>query len=67
MQTAQMTMNDVERAETQATARLIAAAPDLLEALKALFDAAPVGLREATVGPYNVARAAITKATGGAA
>ena len=49
---------------TEANARLIAAAPDLLEALRSLLDALP----SATTHPaIRSARAAIAKATGGAA
>lgn len=48
------------RAEEEANARLIAAAPDLLNALTVLADAcASMGI------PVDAARAAIAKATGG--
>ena len=47
-------------AECEANARLIAAAPDLLEALKAILDETG-GMG----GPFTTARAAIAKATGG--
>ena len=47
------------RAEDEANARLIAAAPDLLNALTVLADAA-----EARGMPCDAARAAIAKATG---
>ena len=50
--------------EAEANARLITAAPDLLEALRSLLDALP----SATTHPaIRSARAAIAKATGGAA
>lgn len=58
-------------AEMAANARLIAAAPDLLEALEDLASLAEVAMRE--VGEYDIeaeladARAAIAKATGGEA
>ncbi len=46
--------------EDNANARLIAAAPDLLEALKAILnETGGMG------GPFTTARAAIAKATGG--
>jgi hypothetical protein len=47
-------------AECEANARLIAAAPELLEALKAILDETG-GMG----GPFTTARAAIAKATGG--
>ena len=46
----------------EANARLIAAAPDLLEALKAIADAADE--KRVTAEHYEVARAAIAKAIG---
>ena len=57
--------------EAEANARLIAAAPELLEALEDLASLAEAAMRE--VGEYDIeaelsdARAAIAKATGGAA
>lgn len=49
-----------EQPNRDANARLIAAAPDLLEALKAILDeTGGIG------GPFTIARAAIAKATGG--
>lgn len=53
-----------DRLENEANARLIAAAPDLLEALKTLVRHAEKCGRSA--GVYDTARAAIAKATGGA-
>lgn len=51
--------------ERMANARLIAAAPDLLEALKAMFDATTDNeIRGADGSPIERARAAIAKATG---
>lgn len=54
--------------EDRANARLIAAAPDLLEALKAMLDAEPGygwgGSSEAEIAAQELARAAIAKATG---
>jgi hypothetical protein len=49
-----------------ANARLIAAAPDLLEALKKLCDMADDGDVACWVAEWDKARAAITKATGAA-
>jgi hypothetical protein len=51
---------DVDRFETEANARLIAAAPELLEALKEIVRNDPWGSSSAGM----IARAAITKATG---
>lgn len=48
-----------EQSEAQANARLIAAAPDMLAALKAILDETG-GMG----GPFTAARAAIAKATG---
>jgi len=53
-------------AETPANARLIAAAPDLLEALIAT-SAVLAALGQTMGGAYEQARAAIAKATGGTA
>jgi hypothetical protein len=50
-------------AETEANARLIAAAPDLIEALKRLLDAPSHGTHEAMRRANEAARAAIAKAT----
>jgi hypothetical protein len=50
---------DLRRDEFMANARLIAAAPDLLNALKVLADAA-----ESLGIPCDAARASIAKATG---
>lgn len=60
------------RAENSANARLIAAAPDMLNALHALCDAADDsdGCQYGTLATSfvrDIARAAITKATGGSA
>jgi len=49
--------------ELQANARLIAAAPDLLEALKRLIDAPNHGTHEAMRRANEAAREAIAKAT----
>lgn len=46
----------------EANARLIAAAPDLLEALRSITDAADE--KRVTAKHYEIARAAIAKATG---
>ena len=57
-------------AETLANARLIAAAPELLEALIAMVDAQDIWLGDGRPAPAAAkasARAAIAKATGGAA
>jgi hypothetical protein len=54
------------KSENKARARLEAAAPDLLNALKALHDAVEGAWPSlAKMGPMNKARAAIAKATGG--
>ena len=50
-----------------ANARLIAAAPELLEALKAICDEQDANEGYATPATYDAARAAIAKATGEAA
>ena len=57
------------KAETKANARLIAAAPDLLEALQGLAagDFGAGGWTDAMEAFAQKARAAITKATGGKA
>jgi hypothetical protein len=66
------TCNANLEAKGESNARLIAAAPDLLEALKALCDAMENGtievLRYGTAGDamFSAARAAIARATGGA-
>ena len=61
---------DVERdalkAEASANARLIAAAPELLEALKAICDEQDANEGYATPATYDAARAAIAKAIGAA-
>ena len=49
----------------EANARLIAAAPELLEALKAIVDEQDARQGYASVQSYDAARAAIAKATGG--
>ena len=57
-------------AETNANARLIAAAPDLLEALRLIMDDVHFGyltMREDCREHVEIARAAIAKATRGAA
>ena len=51
--------------EASANARLIAAAPDLLDALKTIIE--DIDSEFGTDCDYNKARAAIAKATGGAA
>lgn len=60
-----------DRAEQEANARLIAAAPDLLEACKLIVSALDAVRPASAVRnewlQINVARAAIAKATGGAA
>jgi hypothetical protein len=48
--------------EREATARLLTAAPDLLEALRSITDAADE--KRVTAKHYEIARAAIAKATG---
>ena len=48
--------------ELESNARLIAAAPDLLEALRSITDAADE--KRVTAKHYEIARAAIAKATG---
>lgn len=53
-------------AETQANARLIAAAPDLLDALQALTELYNTDEGCRALPEYKGARAAIAKATGGA-
>ena len=51
--------------ENEANARLITAAPDLLEALRRLCDALePAEMHNGNRPAYNAARAAIAKATG---
>jgi hypothetical protein len=52
--------------ETKANARLIAAAPELLEALKSLLNYANLGAYQ-RADTVKAARAAIAKAEGGAA
>lgn len=54
-------------AEAKANARLISAAPELLDALKEIIDAADGGGWKAIDPSFGKARAAIAKATGGAA
>lgn len=49
--------------ELQANARLIAAAPDILEALQRLIDAPGHGTHEAMRRAYEAASAAVAKAT----
>lgn len=62
MTLAKVTARMTWRSQAEANARLIAAAPDLLVALKAIADAA--GEKRVTAEHYEVARAAITKAIG---
>jgi len=52
------------RPETLANARLIAAAPDLLEALESLLSTDGSQLMESESKPWQQARAAIAKAVG---
>ena len=49
--------------EAKANARLIAAAPDLLEALSKLIDAVSVRIDDPRIHLFDAARAAIAKAT----
>ena len=53
------------KVETEANARLIAAAPDLLDALQSIIE--DIDSEFGTDCDYNKARAAIAKATGGSA
>ena len=56
----------LQREKTEANARLIAAAPELLEALKACVHAMDSATRfDGNTRPFDDARAAIAKATGG--
>jgi len=50
--------------EWEANARLIAAAPELLDALQSILDIEPSGLSNEERQLYALARAAIAKATG---
>ena len=55
---------DVDKAVTQANARLIAAAPELLDALNAMLTHMGMDEDEWNKVTFNQARAAIAKATG---
>ena len=59
-------VRDCGSGDVQANARLIAAAPDLLEALQRMLDAPSHGTHEAMRRANEAARAAIAKATGAA-
>ena len=56
--------DDVDQAEAEANARLIAAAPDLLESLVLLVNASHAEAAEEWERLHDLARTAIAKATG---
>lgn len=53
------------RSEGLANARLIAAAPELLEALQGILSCVSVRIDDPRIEKFDAARAAIAKATGG--
>lgn len=57
-----MTFNDERRAECAANAHLIAAAPELLEALQAVINAIDYGTQMHVINAVDDGRAAIAKA-----
>jgi hypothetical protein len=55
------------RLEQEANAHLICAAPELLAALQSILLAVNVRIDDPRIGLFDIARAAVAKATGGAA